>query len=125
MGHPRVKTKPSAPNPWGIVWAAGASKSDRASTAAGGGVPTSSLLARSHPSYTPQHPQQRGIARFGILGGVRLNGEEIVTHKPLGVVYGTFPSNSQPSKMTLPKAFGCLGTRVGQEEMLPPCGRFL
>ncbi len=47
-----------------------------------------------------------------------------MTHKPLGVAPGTFPSNSQPSNMTLPNAFGCQQTRAGHEEMLPPCGRF-
>ncbi len=64
MGLPRPKRKPSAPEPWGIIWAAGDSKSDRASKAAGGGVPTSSLLARSHPTYTAQQPQQGAIARL-------------------------------------------------------------
>ena len=32
--------------------------------------------------------------------------------------------NSQPMKLTFPKALVAGGTRVGHEEVLPPCGHF-
>ena len=43
----------------------------------------------------------------------------------MGVCSGTFHPNSQPRKPAFPKALVAGGTRVGHEEVLPPCGHFL
>ena len=46
-------------------------------------------------------------------------------YKSLGVFSGTFHSNSLSRKSTFPKALVAGGTRVGYEEVLPPCGHLL
>ena len=56
---------------------------------------------------------------------MKLQGEEVVRHKPLGVRSGTFHSNLQRRKLTFPKALVTGGTRDQHEEVLPPCGHFL
>ena len=56
---------------------------------------------------------------------MKLQGEEVVRHKPLGVCSGTFHSNLQRRKLTFPKALVTGGTGAQHEEVLPPCGHFL
>ena len=46
-------------------------------------------------------------------------------HKLLEVCSSTFHSLSETRKPTFPKAGVAGGTRVGHEEVLPPCGHFL
>ena len=56
---------------------------------------------------------------------MKLEGEEVLRLRPLGVCSGTFHSNSPSRKPTFPKNLVADGTRVGHEEVLPPCGHFL
>jgi len=44
---------------------------------------------------------------------------------PLSVSSGTFHYNSQPRKLIFLKDLLARGTRVGQAELLLPCGHFL
>ena len=43
----------------------------------------------------------------------------------LGSLLSTFHTNSQPRKLTFPKALVPGGSRDGHEDMPPPCGHFL
>ena len=43
----------------------------------------------------------------------------------LGCLLSTFHTNSQPRKLTFPKALVPGGSRDGHEEVLPPCGHYL
>ena len=43
----------------------------------------------------------------------------------LGSLLSTFHTNSQPRKLTFPKALVPGGSRDGYEEVPPPCGHYL
>jgi len=59
---------------------------------------------------------------------MKLYREEVVKHRALGVVLAQAHStvtHSLENQSTFPKALVACGTRVGHEEMLPPCGHSL
>ena len=56
---------------------------------------------------------------------MKLQGEEAMRHRPLGVCSGTSHSNSLSRKPSFLKALAAYGTSVGHEDLLPPCGDFL
>ena len=80
----------------------------------GAGTPSRSLLPESADSLAPQQGvmPQAGMSLEGVGGAF---GEEIVRPKLLGVCPGTVQSNSEPRKLTFPKALVACGITVEHE----------
>ena len=89
-------------------------------------LPAFFLWAAHLPAIYLQHPQHGTSAGLGICLGVVGKGKwgKVMRYKPLGVCSGNFHSNLQPRNMTFSKALVTQVTSVGNEEVLPPCGRF-
>lgn len=68
----------------------------------------------------PQHPEDRVLAEFGVKGK-----REEVRRGSQAFVRGAFHSITPALDTTFPKALIEAVTRVGWEEVLPPCGRCL
>ena len=84
------------------------------------GVPTSSQLPRSRPTWAPQHSGLQFGEGLGFLWGCRIRGK-----KSWDSSHGSVHSNLQPRNRTFARAPAAPGTWVKHEEVLPPCGHLL
>jgi len=87
-------------------------------------VPNSICLPDSGASLAPEQGAVAQVGRSPEGRGEDLGGRRTET-MPLSASSGTFHYNSQPRKLVFCKDLLARGIRVGQAELLLPCGHFL